>query len=366
MLRLYQKSIDIKWFMLYNISAMNFYGRIKSFKNKNGTTRDYLYIVTRLSGIKKKQYSVQKTICSLGRVDKEDTKEAVNSILKNLEKHSDKLKVLDICKDINPVSSKTYGELLIFKKIWEELNFDTILKYYYEKTARMVDVAEAIFAMVCNRLIEPGSKRGTYEWKKDVHCPEWDKYSLHHFYRSLDFLIEHKEEIEKDCFYRVRDLFNLKVNVMMFDTTSVSYWGEGKKADELLVHGYAKNKRFDLKQLIIGIIMDQQGMPLAHEVWEGNKSDKPAFKEIIDKIKEKYEIDKVILVADRGMISEENLRYLEEKGYEYILGVKKRHLGKIKENILLNDDNFEKLPNSSLKAKEMTEKKASRKDKESN
>ena len=66
------------------------------------------------------------------------------------------------------------------------------------------------------------------------------------------------------------------------------------------------------------------------------------------------------------MISEENLRYLEEKGYEYILGVKKRHLGKIKENILLNDDNFEKLPNSSLKAKEMTERKASRKDKESN
>ena len=113
---------------------------------------------------------------------------------------SDKLKVLDICKDINPVSSKTYGELLIFKKIWEELNFDTILKYYYEKTARMVDVAEAIFAMVCNRLIEPGSKRGTYEWKKDVHCPEWDKYSLHHFYRSLDFLIEHKEEIEKIAF----------------------------------------------------------------------------------------------------------------------------------------------------------------------
>ena len=66
--------------------------------------------------------------------------------------------------------------------------------------------------------------------------------------------------------------------------------------------------------------------PIGHEVWEGNKSDNPAFKEVIEKIKKKYRIGKVIMVADRGMVSEENIKYLEENGYEYILGVKMREM----------------------------------------
>jgi transposase len=104
---------------------------------------------------------------------------------------------------------------------------------------------------------------------------------------------------------------------------------------------------------VIGIIMDQNGYPIGHEVWEGNKSDKPAFKEIIDKVKKKYEIDKVILVADRGMVSEENIKYLEDNGYEYILGVKMRQLSKTKKEILLQDEGFSRIGETVLKAKEL-------------
>ena len=245
---------------------MNIYARTKSFDNKDGTKREYLYLVESV-WIPEKKSSRQKNICCLGRIDSDDIQKTIDNMLKNLSKYSDRLEVLEICKDINVTSNKIYGEILIFKKLWKELNFEGILRHYYEKSCRIVDITEAVFAMVCNRLIEPGSKRGAYEWKEDVHCPEWDKYSLHHFYRSLDFLEKHKEEIEKDYFFNMRDLFNLKVNVMMFDTTSISYWGKGDKAKEFLAHGYAKNKRFDLKQLVVGIVMDQQGMPLAHEVW---------------------------------------------------------------------------------------------------
>ncbi|HQK63493.1 MAG TPA: IS1634 family transposase [Methanofastidiosum sp.] len=339
----------------YNIIAMSIYVRTKTCKNKDGTKRDYLCLVESEWDPKKK-CCVQRNICNIGRLDDKGTRITAENLSKNLAKYSEKQELLDVAKDIDPVSSKVYGELLIYRKLWEELKFAGILKKYFKKSKKEVDITEAIFAMVCNRLIEPSSKRGTNEWKKDVYSPEWDKYELHNFYRGMDFLIDHKELIEKDIFNRVKDLFNLKVNVIMFDTTSVSYYGKGKRSEELLMHGYPKNKRFDLKQIVIGIIMDKSGMPLGHEVWEGNKSDKPAFKEVIDKIKEKYEIGKVILVSDRGMVSEENIKYLEENNYEYILGVKMRQLGRMKRRVLLSDKGFEKLSNSALKAKEFTEK----------
>lgn len=209
--------------------------------------------------------------------------------------------------------------------------------------------------MVCNRLIAPSSKRETNEWKKEVYEPGWEQYELHHFYRAMDFLVEHKEDVEVELFEATKDLFNCKVDVIMFDTTTVSYWGEGEKAGNLLAYGYSKDKRFDLKQLVIGVIMAQDGTPLGHEVWEGNKSEKPAFKEIIDKIKRKFAIGKVILVADRGMVSEENIRFLEASGYEYILGVKMRQQSRVRKNLLLADEGFEQLDNSGLKVKVLTE-----------
>lgn len=230
---------------------------------------------------------------------------------------------------------------------------ERVLRKHFSKTNREVDLVEAIFTMVCNRLLAPSSERAVNEWKNGVYEPRWESLELHHFYRALDFLIENKEKLELNFHKATKNLFNYKVDVVMFDTTTVSYWGEGEEAEELLKYGYAKNKRNDLKQLVIGIIMDQNGYPIGHEVWEGNKSDKPAFKEVIDKVKKKYQIGKVILVADRGMVSEENIRYLEDNGYEYILGVKMRQLNKTKKEILLQDEGFSRIGKTVLKAKEL-------------
>ena len=99
---------------------------------------------------------------------------------------------------------------------------------------------------------------------------------------------------------------------------------------------------------------DKDGIPLGHEVWPGNMSDKPAFKAVIEKIKTKFEIEKVILVADRGMISEDNLDFLEKNNYEYILGVKMRQLSGIRQKLLLNNEGFLAI-SSGLKAKQMNE-----------
>ncbi len=340
---------------------MGLFVRVKRFKNKDGSSRDYLYLVYSFWD-KKSKSPRQKNVFCIGRVDDPDVNEIVDNLINHLIPFSSKGKLLDL-DDIDVDETKIYGEIQIFRKLWETLGFDRVLRKYFKETNKQVDLVEAIFAMVCNRLIAPSSERETNEWKRDVYEPKWKDYDLHHFYRALDFLIENKEKIELSLFSRNRNLFNYQVDLVMFDTTTVSYWGEGDNADELLKYGYPKNKRNDLKQLVIGILMDQNGYPIGHEVWEGNKSDKPAFKEIIDKVKDKYQIGKVILVADRGMVSEENIRYLEENGYEYILGVKMRQINRVRKGILLKEEGFKSI-GKNLKAKEITEEELRDKEKE--
>jgi transposase len=320
-------------------------------KNKDGTLREYLCILEsyREKGGKPKQ----RMIANLGRLGTEITPEKVDTLMEHLEKHASKIQLINILKDLKSKASKSYGEIEIFRKVWKDLGMEKILSEKLAETEKQVDYVEAMFMAVCNRLQDPRSKKGTSEWKEGVYEPKWEGLALHHVYRGMDYLLSHKDEIEGGLFDQTRDLFNCKVNVAMFDTTTVSYWGEGK--DPLFQRGHAKNKRFDLKQLVVGIVMDQDGTPLGHEVWPGNMSDRPAFKAVIEKIKQKFLIEKVILVCDKGMISEDNITYLETCGYEYILSAKVRQLSQIRQRLLLNDEEFVDLQDGMRKAKEMTE-----------
>jgi transposase len=323
--------------------------RIKKFKNKDGSIREYLFIVENkwVNGKAK-----QNVIANLGRLDKAMTGR-VDSLMESVSKYASRQNLINACKDIEPLNSKTYGELIIFRKIWHRLGLDKLFKKYLKESNKEIDLTEAIFALVSNRLIAPSSKREACYWKEEVYEPKWDNYQLHHFYRALDFIQKNKEKMEKELFDTTKDIFKCKVDVMMFDTTTVKYWGKGKDND-LLDYGYSKEKRGDLKQLVLGIIMDKDGVPLGHEVWPGNTSDKKSFKKVIDKIKYKYSIEKVILVCDRGMISEKIIEYLEAEKYEYILGVRMRQLSKDRRNILLSEKLFKRV-SKNISVKELKE-----------
>ena len=179
--------------------------------------------------------------------------------------------------------------------------------------------------MVLNRLIEPKSEKAIHEWIKTIYGIEEVK-DIHQWYRSLDFLIEHKDRLEKDLHYAQRDLFNQEIDVVLMDTTSLVYFGDGQKAEGILDYGYSKQKRFDLKQVIVGILMSKEGMPIGHEVYPGNTNDINAFKEMIHTVRGKFKIRRVIIVCDRGMVSENNISVLELNDYEYIIGMKMRQL----------------------------------------
>jgi transposase len=123
----------------------------------------------------------------------------------------------------------------------------------------------------------------------------------------------------------------------MFDTTSLRYWGEGQDID-ILQYGYSKEKRGDLKQLIIGILMTKEGLPCGCEIFPGNTSDLKSFLYVLEKLKEEYKIGKLIWVADRGMVSTDNISRLNELKQEYILGVKMRQFDREKKDKFLSLD----------------------------
>ena len=119
------------------------------------------------------------------------------------------------------------------------------------------------------------------------------------------------------------------LEMAFFDTTTIIYFGEDpKEKSDLLAKGFSKADRGDLNQVVIGVVMNKHGVPLAQEVFAGNKNDVTCFKEIINSLVSKYNIKKVILVGDRGMISMKNLKLLEDMGLEYILGFRMRTIKK--------------------------------------
>jgi transposase len=261
------------------------------------------------------------------------------------------LHLLNLAEDLKALSAKEYGPLLIFKRIWQELGLGKVLAHEVRHVDAEFDPTEAVFNMVLNRLTAPSSKRQLCLWEETVEGVE--PFELHQYYRALDYLIEQKDGIEQGVFARMRDLFHSSVDVVLFDTTTIAYYGDSDQHEELLDYGFSKIRRGDLKQVVVGILMSREGIPLGHEVFEGNKNDVTCFSDIIDKIAAKFRIERVILVGDRGMISKKNIQHLEQHNYKYILGYRMRTIPKDKRAAIFSKLAFRKLKNSDLQFKEV-------------
>jgi len=320
----------------------------KVLKNKDGTTRTYLQLVEsrRINGKPR-----QIVLMTLGRMDTEEGRERIHKITSTLLKNGDEFKLLNPEKDIKANSTKELGPLLIFQRLWKELGFEEIVREEMEKSGAEFEVASAIFQMVLNRLTQPCSKVQLEFWNEDIY--DLNKFELHQYYRAMDYLIEHKDSVEQGIFYRMRDIFSQTVDVVLFDTTSLVYYGEGDKGEKLLRHGFSKAKRGDLKQVIVGVLMSKEGIPLGHETYEGNKNDVSCFKEVIKKVKDKFQLGRVIMVGDRGMTNNPNLELLKESGLDYILGFRMRTIPKKERSEVLSKTNLRKLINSNLQFKEV-------------
>ena len=189
-----------------------------------------------------------------------------------------------------------------------------------------------------HRLFAPGSDRAAEKWKDDYAIEGVGGLGLHHLYRAMAWLGEvlpkdqqdgatpfaprtNKDLIEEALFARRRDLFT-DLDIVFFDTTSIYFEGEG--GETIGQRGHSKDHRPDLKQMVVGMVLDQNGNPLCSELWPGNTADVKSLVPIVERLKSRFGIGSVCIVADRGMISAETLAEVEKREWKYILGVRMR------------------------------------------
>lgn len=175
--------------------------------------------------------------------------------------------------------------------------------------------------MILSRIINPESKLSLTRWYQHLYLPEKlpKTIDVHKFYGALDYLIEKKEPIEQELYKRLVKEELIDTTLVFYDLTS-SYF-EGEDCD-IAKFGHSRDHRSDCLQITLGLVIDKGGLPLYHEVFEGNMSDSKTVKGILDKVKNVLSIKNIIFVADKGMLSPENmeeLKKLEKDGYTYII-----------------------------------------------
>lgn len=212
-------------------------------------------------------------------------------------------------------------------QLWDQLGFDEILEKLFASRHHQIPLERLIFAMVANRALHPSSKLAVEDWVQDeVYIPDLLEVASHQLYRAMDELLAVQSELERQVFYSVADLLNLEVDLLYFDTIS-SYFevdpAEAPEDETFRKQGFSKDKRPDLLQVVIGLAVTREGIPIRAWVWPGNTMDMT----VIGQVKKDligWKLGRVVSVMDRRFSSEENLGTLQQAGGHYIVGEKMR------------------------------------------
>ena len=321
-------------------------------KNKDGSKRVYFQLA---ESIRVNGQPRNRVICSIGRAGDPKTEKKMEKLAKTLIQATEKYELFDLVDKLKAENSKEYGPFLVFKRLFKELGMEDLLSKHLKDLNTDFDVIETLFNLILNRLTEPVSKRQMTLWEQDVQgtC----EFDLHQYYKAMDYLIEHKDSIERGLFCGQQSLFNQDLDVVLFDTTSLVYYGQGNderpEDESLLDYGFSKARRGDLKQVVVGVLMSKEGVPLAHEVFSGNTNDVQCFSKVIDQLRKKYCVSNIVLVGDRGMISKSNMKDIEKSGLKYILGYRMRTIGKEERKSIFKKADLRKLKRQKLRFKEV-------------
>jgi hypothetical protein len=230
------------------------------------------------------------------------------------------------------------GGPLLFGRLWERLGLPEVLADLLGGRGFEFPVERAVFASVLHRLFVSGSDRACEKWMADYAIPGADGLQLHHLYRAMAWLGEElptkeqddrtpfaprcvKDLIEARLFERRRDLFS-DLAVVFMDTTTLAFQGAG--GETLGARGHSKDHRPDLKQMVLGVVIDRDGRPICTEMVPGNTADVTVLLPVVDRLRRRFGVGRVCVVADRGMISQATMAALEARGFESILGVRER------------------------------------------
>jgi transposase len=321
----------------------------------------YLQIVqNRREGTK----TIQRVVATIGRMDQLKEKGEIENLVRSLARFSEKVLLILSGKSDVQATAKKIGPTLIVERLWKELGIGKIISRLLMDRKFSFDVERAIYLTVVHRLFVSGSDRSCDRWHRDYAIDGADDLSLHHLYRAMAFLGEETEDqrdctpfaprctkdvIEEDLFLERRDLFT-GLDCVFFDTTSIYFEGEG--GESIGQRGFSKDHRPDLHQMVVGVILDDQGHPVCCEMWPGNTTDVTSLVPVIKRLQNRFHIGEICIVSDRGMISADVMKYLEGKTIPYILGARMRKMKEVKEEVLSRAGRYREVHPEGLSTKD--------------
>lgn len=315
--------------------------------------------------------TVQRVVATIGRIDKLKEKGRLEKVIASMTRFCENAMLL-VSTNAEDCGIKSrvlkIGPSLIFERLWIKTGIKDVIKELLRDRKYQFDVERAIYLTILNRVFAPGSDRSCNEWRERYKIEGIDGVSLHHLYRAMAWLGEElpnnqqegvtpfsprciKDVIEEKLFERRRDLFS-ELEVVFFDTTSLYF--EGCGGQTLGQNGRSKDHRPECPQMVLGIVLDGEGKPICCELWPGNTADVKTLIPIAERLRKRFGINRVCIVADRGMISRDTIERLESRDYkmDYILGVRMRNQKEVKEDVLNNSDEFEEIFPGKCKAKD--------------
>ena len=287
----------------------------------------------------------QRHIANLGRADQLDEND-LDTLINGLLKFTNRTTLDKLHADVTAEGATfrpalQVGDIWAILGIWHQLRLAQTIAKAVRRSRRQIDVERLVRVMVMNRLSDPKSKLGVLRWLEQVYLPGVDRDAVQHQHllRAMDVLLEHKQEIEDELVGTLLPLFDTEMEVVFYDITAVSVEGESELKSDVRERG--KSKDFDGvdRQFAVGVVQTADGFPITHEVFKGNISETTTVREVVKGLVERFPIRRLVFVADRAMISLDNLADLEgielpgKRKVEYILAVPARRYRKMTEEL---------------------------------
>lgn len=287
---------------------------------------EYLYLV---EGYRDQGRVRQRVVANLGRADvlAPHTAQLLTLLRPYLTEPIGSL------RDAAVPEALTYGPPLVARRLWESLGLHQVVTQHCGQ-----DAAERAFVLVAHRLLHPGSEHALAWWLEESYVtdaqgrrwlPEWEARGrvrvrfrqLQQWYRTLDRLLATKAAIEQDVYLHLRDLFGLQVDLVFYDLTSTYFEGAGP--EELADYGRSRDGRPRNRQVLVGVVM-ASGWPIASYVFPGRQADKTTVQGVLADVRARFALQRVVWVADRGMVSDENLAAMSQGEDRYLVGLQRR------------------------------------------
>jgi transposase len=280
-----------------------------------------------------------RIVCNLGRKDLlAPHAEGLLRILKGEPKKKS--------ESTEAIGAWDWGVMLVARQLWQELGLQQSIDGLVKRRDNRGELADRALALVANRLCHPTSEHGMARWlESDYVCdragrrwlPQWREdeervasrrprvrvkdRQLRQWYGTLDRLVVHKKEIEKQLFLQLRNLFSLSVDVVFYDLTSTYFEGHGPVG--LAKHGHSRDGKPRHRQVLVGVVMID-GWPIAHHVFEGNQRDCSTVQSVLKDLEQRFGLGRVVLVGDRGMVTSKNIDLLRSGQQGYVMGLNRR------------------------------------------